>query len=152
MSQEKNHVQLNIKNKNKKLRRKIKQLSHPQPRNFKKKIKKKEKKKKEEARKHQKKKKLNELPMCKCAHGHFHLLNSSFSPFSFLPILERKPFYGQKILRSHYLFSFFPTQLNTFQKSFYFHFLSKVFHSPYFTSKQTHPNFPILALGSMTVK
>ena len=56
MSQEKNHVQLNIKNKNKKLRRKIKQLSHPQPRNLKKKIKKKEKKK-EEVRKHQKKKK-----------------------------------------------------------------------------------------------
>ena len=64
-----------------------------------------------------------------------------FSHFSFLSILEGKLFSGsrEKTPRSHYLFSFYPTQLNTLQKSFHSHFLSKVFHPSYFTSKQTHP-------------
>ena len=46
---------------------------------------------------------------------------------------------GEKTPRPHHLFSFLPTQLNIYQKSFPFHFLSKVFHLPYFTYKQTHP-------------
>ena len=46
---------------------------------------------------------------------------------------------GEKTPRPHHLFFILPTQLNTYQKSFPFHFLSKVFHLPYFTYKQTHP-------------
>ena len=67
------------------------------------------------------------------------------SSLSFLSILERKLFdgFGEKIPRSHYLFSFLPTQLNTLQKNFPFHFLSKIFHPLYFTSKQTHLECPI---------
>ena len=40
----------------------------------------------------------------------------------------------------HYLFSFLPIQPNTLPKSFPSYFFSKIFHLPYFTSKQTHPN------------
>ena len=46
---------------------------------------------------------------------------------------------GEKTLGPHYLFSFLPTQSNTFQKKISSYFLSKVFHPPYFTFKQTHP-------------
>ena len=62
-------------------------------------------------------------------------------PPSFLSILERKLFGGsrEKTPGLHHLFSFIPTQLNTLQKSFFSHFLFKVFHSSYFTYKQTHP-------------
>ena len=60
---------------------------------------------------------------------------------NFLSILGRKLFGEpeEKIPKPHHLFSFLLTQPNTLQKSFPSHFLSKVFHSPYFTSKQTHP-------------
>ena len=61
--------------------------------------------------------------------------HSVFSPF------WREHFGGpkEKSLGLHYLFSFLPAQPNTLQKSFHFYFLSKVFHLPYFTSKQIHP-------------
>ena len=36
-----------------------------------------------------------------------------------------------------------PRQPNTLQKSFSSYFLSKVFHPPYFTSKQTYPKSQI---------
>ena len=45
----------------------------------------------------------------------------------------------EKIFGFHHLLSFFPIQPNTLQKSFLFHFLSKVFYPPCLTSKQTHP-------------
>ena len=72
------------------------------------------------------------------------VFRSSFYEFS-LPsfpfILGRKLFggLGEKTPKPHHLFSFLPTQLSTFQKSFPSYFLSKVFHPPYFTFKQTHP-------------
>ena len=64
-----------------------------------------------------------------------------FSHFNFLSILEGKLFSGfrEKTPGFYYLFSFFPTQLNTLQKNFHSHFLSKVFHPSCFTSEQTHP-------------
>ena len=112
----------------------------------------KKERKKEEAtctRKHKKekeKKELVELLMCNNgnAHGHFRPLSNLFSPFSFLSILGRKLFdwFGEKTLRPHHLFSFLSIQLNTLQKISIFYFLSKVFHLPYFTSKQTHPKTP----------
>ena len=63
-----------------------------------------------------------------------------FHELSFLPILERKFFDGpkEKGFGFHHLFSFLPSQPNTLQTSFLPYFLSKVFHSSYFTSKQTH--------------
>ena len=45
----------------------------------------------------------------------------------------------EKTPGSHQLFSFLHTQPNTLKKCFPSHFLSKIFHPPYFTSKQTHP-------------
>ena len=45
---------------------------------------------------------------------------------------------GEKTYVPHHLFFFILTQPNTLQKSFTFHFLSKVFHPHYFT-KQIHP-------------
>ena len=45
---------------------------------------------------------------------------------------------GEKTYEPHHLFFFILTQPNTLQKSFTFHFLSKVFHPHYFT-KQIHP-------------
>ena len=59
-------------------------------------------------------------------------------PLSFLSILRRK-FFGksrEKTHEPHNLFSFLFTQPNILQKSFLFHFFSKVFHPSYFTSKQ----------------
>ena len=78
-----------------------------------------------------------------CAHGHFCQSRKNSSPLKFLSILERKHFSEpeEKTLGSHYLFSFLPTQPNTLQKKFPFHFLFKVFHPPYFTFKQTHPKY-----------
>ena len=60
---------------------------------------------------------------------------------SFLSILGRKIFGRpeEKTPRPHNLLFFSPIQLNILQKSFSSHFLFKIFHSPYFTSKQTHP-------------
>ena len=54
----------------------------------------------------------------------------------------RKHFGGPgeiKTPKPYNLFSFLPTQPNTLQKSFSSYFISKVFHPPYFPSKQTHP-------------
>ena len=64
------------------------------------------------------------------------------SPLNFFSIFWRKHFGGsrEKIPKLYYLFSFPPIQPNTLQKSFLSYFLSKVLHTPYFTSKQTHPN------------
>ena len=88
----------------------------------------------------QKKKKGTNCP-CASAHGHFRPLSNPFSLFSFLPILGRKLFGGpgEKTSLAHHLFSFLSIQLNTLQKSFSSHFLSKIFYQPYFASKQTHP-------------
>ena len=118
---------------------------------------KKKKKGNVQERKRQKKKKKEEA-MCHCpgkqskgkkkrtnclyatAYGHFCPLSSLFFSFSFLFILERKLFDGpgEKIFEPYYLFSFLPTQLNILQKNFPSHFLSKVLHPLYFTSKQIH--------------
>ena len=87
-----------------------------------------------------KKKKKRTNCLYATAHGHFCPLSSLFSSFSFLFILERKLFGGpgEKIFGPYYLFSFLPTQLNILQKSFSSHFLSKVLHPLYFTSKQIY--------------
>ena len=68
-----------------------------------------------------------------------YLSNSSHSIFS--------PFWrehfgrlGEKTLGSHQFFSLPSLQPNTHQKSFISHFLSKIFHPPYFTSKRTYPD------------
>ena len=76
-----------------------------------------------------------------CAHGYFCQSRKNSSSLSFLSILGKKHFDepGEKTLEPHHLFSFLPTQPNTLQKSFPSHFLFKVFHPPYFNSKQTHP-------------
>ena len=73
-------------------------------------------------------------------YGHFCHLSIKFLPLNFLSILERKHFgeTGEKIPEPHQFISLPSLQPNTHQKSFSFHFLSKVFHPPYFTSKQTH--------------
>ena len=107
------------------------------------------KKKKEEAMCHcpgkqskakEKKKKKRTNCLYATAYGHFCPLSSLFSSFSFLFILERKLFGGpgEKIFGPYYLFSVLPTQLNILQKSFSSHFLSKVLHPLYFTSKQIY--------------
>ena len=86
-------------------------------------------------------------------HGHFCQSRKNSSFLSFLSILERKHFGGskEKTPRPHHLFSFLPIQPNTHQKSFLsyflFYFLSKVFHLPYFTSRQTHSQRKALGLG-----
>ena len=82
-------------------------------------------------------------------HGHFCQSRKNSSLLSFLSILERKHFGGPREKRPgpHHLFSFLPIQPNTCQKSFPFYFLSKVFHPPYFTSKQTHSQRKALGLG-----
>ena len=64
---------------------------------------------------------------------HFH---SIFFPFWWGPEHFGGP--REKTPGPHHLFFFLPTQPNIFQKKFHSHFLSKVFHSPCFTSKQTH--------------
>ena len=46
----------------------------------------------------------------------------------------------KKTPKPYHLFFFPPTQPNALQKSFLSYFLSKVLHTPYFTSKQIHPN------------
>ena len=89
---------------------------------------------------------LGEKKKIKATHVHRRFVNqekilpySVFSLFwgeNFLVSLGRK---GRKHLNSHYLFSFIPTQPNTFQKSFHSYFLSKVFHPLCFAFKQTHP-------------
>ena len=75
-------------------------------------------------------------------HWHFCQSRKNSFPISFLSILGRKHFGGSgkiKTPKPHHLFSFFPTKPNTLQKSFSSYFISKVFHPPYFPSKQTHP-------------
>ena len=99
-------------------------------------MKKKKKTKKQHPRKKKKKKKNWTWAFLSIKQSHF--LSSVF--FS---ILGRK-FFGrseEKKLGPHHLFSFFSIQPNTLKKSFHFHFLSKVLHPPYFTSKQTHSSF-----------
>ena len=115
----------------------------------------KKKKKKEEAtcslpRKAQKKKKKRkekkrERNWMNCsrvsAYRHFYPLSSLIFSLHISLHFEEKNFGGLRVktLESHNLFSFVPIQPNILQKSFSSHFLSKVFHPPYFTSKQTHP-------------
>ena len=75
-------------------------------------------------------------------HWHFCQSRKNSFPISFLSILGRKHFGGLgeiKTPKPYHLFSFLPTQPNTFQKNFSSYFISKVFHPPYFPSKQTHP-------------
>ena len=95
---------------------------------------------KKEQRSFQKKKKKEEEEeeeQRRLAHGHYFHLSNKFLQLSFLSILEREHFGGseEKIARSHKFFSLPSLQQNTYQKSFPSHFLSKVFHPLYFTSK-----------------
>ena len=66
-----------------------------------------------------------------------YLLHSFHSVFS---SFQREHFGGstEKTTGPYQFFSLPSLQPNTHKKSFPFHFLSKVFHLPYFTSKQTH--------------
>ena len=92
-------------------------------------------------RKNQRKKKSQHVGgqvQCEGTFGSsFHELPLS----SFLSILGRKIFGRpeEKTPRPHNLLFFSLIQSNILQKSFSSHFLFKIFHSPYFTSKQTHP-------------
>ena len=82
--------------------------------------------------------------MCNCTwDGHFCHLSIKFLPLSFLSILERKHFgrLEEKTPMVHQIFSLSSLQPNTQKKKFSSYFLSKVFHPPYFTSKQKHPKF-----------
>ena len=85
-----------------------------------------------------------------CTWAFLSIKQSFFSAFSFLSTLERKLFGGpeEKTSESHHLFSFLPTQPITLQKSFPSHFLSKVFHPSYFTSKQTEKRHGQQELGT----
>ena len=91
---------------------------------------------------HEKKKKKTRTGQAhvQLAHGYFCHLTIKFLPLNFLSILEKKYFGGtrEKIPEPHQFISLLSLQPNTHLKSFSFHFLSKVFHPPYFTSKQTH--------------
>ena len=87
-----------------------------------------------------KKKRQLEEPMCTCTWA-FLSIKKKFIPTQFFPHFGRKHFgwLEEETLGPHHLFFFLPTQSNTLQKSFYSHFLSKIFHLPCFISKQTHP-------------
>ena len=91
--------------------------------------------------KEKKKKKANTLEVKSNGRGIFERSFHELSHLCFLFILGRKLFgrSREKTPGSHHLFSFLHTQPSTLQKSFPFHFLSKIFHPSYFTSKQTHP-------------
>ena len=86
-------------------------------------------------------KKVNTLEVKSNVSSIFRSSFHELSPLSFLSIFGRKLFGGpeEKTFRPHHLFSFLFTQPNTLQKSFPSYYLSKVFHPPYFTFKQTHP-------------
>ena len=78
---------------------------------------------------------------CVSAYEHFCHLSIKFLPLGFLSILEREHFGGpgEKTPGPHQFFSLPSLQPNIHQKSFYSYFLFKIFHPPYFTSKQIHP-------------
>ena len=89
-------------------------------------------------------------------YGHFCQSRKNSPLLNFLSILERK-YFGrpkEKTPGPHHLFSFLLTQPNTLQKGFPSYFLSKIFHPPCFTSKQTHPkNFlSCFYLGPLLLK
>ena len=100
--------------------------------------KKKKEQKKEEAtllpRRRRRRRRRKKKKKSRRTHGHFCQSRKNASPLLFLSIQERKHFGGskKKTPRSHYLFSFFPTQPNTPKKfSFPFSlqsFLSILFH------------------------
>ena len=103
----------------------------------------KKKNKKSQSNVIEKKKLIIKAKKCVCTYTrHFCPLRKNSSSLSFFSIVERKHFggLGKKISRPHYLFSFLSTQPNTLQKSFPSYFFFKIFHPPYFTSKQKHPN------------
>ena len=125
-------------------------LKKKKKRKEKKPIQKKKKKIKEQTSQHvnkkrknqrKKKKKANTLEVKSNGRGIFESSFHELSHLCFLFILGRKLFgrSREKTPGSHHLFSFLHTQPSTLQKSFPFHFLSKIFHPSYFTSKQTHP-------------
>ena len=95
----------------------------------------KKKKKKDKKKAMSKKKGLISYYPCAFAQGHFRPLNNFIFSFQFSLYFGEKNF-EEKTLEPHNLFFFLSTQLNIFQKSFPFHFVSKVFYLLYFTSKQ----------------
>ena len=131
---------------------KIKKKSHLNPKNI---LKKKHKNKKKNKRKQQQKKKRTRqcrkkrkksVKKSKVGEGviiHGHFCSNVMPNFSLQFSLHfgEKTFWWVKrenIWTSPFIFlPLHPTKHTL--KSFHFHFLSKVFHLPYFTSKQTHP-------------
>ena len=91
-------------------------------------------------KKKRKKKVANTMETWKVNSNMRGIFGSSLLPLPVFFPFGREFFGGseEKTLDLHYLFSFLFIQPNTFQKNFPFYFLSKVFHLPYFTSKQTN--------------
>ena len=132
-----------------------KKSNHPNLLGKKNHIKRKNKNKKiKKERKREKKKRVMKLALkkkkkratewtspCASSHEHFCHLSIKFLPLGFLSILEREHFGGpgEKTPGPHQFFSLPSLQPNIHQKSFYSYFLFKIFHPPYFTSKQIHP-------------
>ena len=85
--------------------------------------------------------------MCKCTWTISSIKQSNFLP-SIFSLFWEKNFNGaeEKTSESHYLF-FFPLHPTKHTlKKFSFSFLSNIFHPPYFTTKQTNPQFPSLQM------
>ena len=79
--------------------------------------------------------------MYKFINEYFCPLSSFIFSFQFSPHFGEKTFWwvrGENTEALQFIF-FSPTQPNTLQKSLNSYFLFKVFHPPYFTSKQKHP-------------
>ena len=110
---------------------KTKPLSYPQPKKI--------KNKKEATCPAQKTNKEKKKKDRNWAWAFLSIKHLYFFSFNFLFILNRK-FFGEsedKISGLHYLFFFLYLTKHTL-KSFTFHFFSKIFQSPFFTSKQTN--------------
>ena len=91
--------------------------------------------------KKKKKKELDELSICKCAYGHFCLLNNLIFSLQFSLHFGEKTFWwaqGEDTQAPSFIF-LPPYPIKHTPKSFSSHFLLKVFHPLYFTSKQTRP-------------
>ena len=150
----KNHVQLNEEKKKKKTEEEEEgnaQEIQKKEKKMKKKKKamynlRKEKRKRKKGRqrpqdgtKEKRKRKKRNLTNCPyLAHEHFCSLNNLIFSFQFSHQFEEKTF--QQVRRENTwtpLFIFLPPHPNKYTpKSFHFHFLSKVFHLPYFVFKQ----------------
>jgi len=91
-------------------------------------------------RKAQKKKKERNWTNCPCASAHGHFCPLSSPIFSFQFFLH----FGEKTYRSHYLFCFLPTQLNTLQKVFLPIFFPKFSIHSISSPNKTHPKTQLL--------